>query len=85
MSDVVKVLKTKDKLEIANSNESKHRSEVTDSVRMVDSEMPNQLKVKRKKGQHKMRQLCDSKGVGKGRTSKPEEREEPQVELEGEC
>ena len=113
--DVVKGLKTKDELETTHSDESRNRSEAADLVRMFDSETPNQLKAKRKKGKQKRRQYRDNNEDGKGRISRQadrkgrgarnrtsrgarakrearrnrsddlEEREEPQVELEGEC
>ena len=68
--NVVKAVKTKDELEIANSNESGNRSEAANSVRMFDSGTPNQLKAKRKKGQQKRHQHRDNKGAEKGRTSR---------------
>ena len=107
--------KIEEELETANSDKSEDESNTANSVRMFDSETPNQLKAKRKKGQQKRHQHRDSKEAGKGRTSRqadrkdrvtwnrtcrgararrdarrnrsddPEEREEPQVELEGEC
>ena len=62
--------KTKDELETTSSDESEKRSEEVDSVQMFDSEMPNQLKAKRKKGQQKRHQHRDNKEAGKGRTSR---------------
>ena len=62
--------KIEDELETSNSDKSGDESETADSVRMFDSEMPNQLKAKRKKGQQKRRQHCDRMGAGKGRTSR---------------
>ena len=68
-SDLVKGLKTKDELKIANSNERENQSEKADSVWRFDSEMPNQLKAKPKKGQQKRHQHRDSKEAGKGCTT----------------
>ena len=66
-----------DELETANSDKSGDESKTTDSVRMFDSETPNQLKAKRKKGQQKKRQHRDNKGARKGaRADKPTERVE---------
>ena len=62
--------KIKDELETANSDKSRDESETVDLVQMFDSETSNQLKSKRMKGQQKRRQHRDSKGVGKGRTSR---------------
>ena len=53
-------------METTNSHKSEEESEtVADLVRMFDSETPNQLKAKRKKGQQKRRQHRDSKGARK--------------------
>ena len=70
LSDVVKGLKIEDELETANPNKSRDELETTGSVRMLDSEMLNQLKAKQKEGQQKRRQHRDNKGAGKGRTSR---------------
>ena len=72
--DVVKGLKTEDELEKANSDESGNKSETTDSVRMFDSEMPNERKAKWRKGSRKRRQYRDNKGAKKGRTRKQVDR-----------
>ena len=45
--------KIKDELETPYSDESGNRSEAADSVRMFDSETPNQLKAMRREGQRK--------------------------------
>ena len=68
--DVVKDRKTEDEMEAANSSKSGNESEVTDSIEMFDSDMSNQPRAKRKKGQRKRRQHRDSKGAKKGHTSR---------------
>ena len=67
--DVVKGLKIEYELETTNSDKSRDKLEIVDSVWMFDSETPNQLRAKRKKGQQKRRQHRDNKEAGKGRTS----------------
>ena len=62
----MKGLKIEDELETANSSKSEDKLETADSVRMFDSETPNQLKAKRKEGRHHW----DKKGAGKGLTSR---------------
>ena len=58
----MKGLKIEDELETANSDKSRgNGSETADSVRMFDSETPNQLDAKQKKGQRKRRQQRDNK------------------------
>ena len=69
-SDVVKGLKTEDELETTNSDEGRNDSRTADLVQTFDSEMPNRLKAKQKKGQRKRRQYLDNKGAEKGRTSR---------------
>ena len=66
---MVNVLNAEDELETSNSGESGIESEATDSIEKFDSYMPNQLRVKRRKGQQKGRQHHDSKGAKKGHTS----------------
>ena len=66
---MVNVLNAEDELETSNSGESGIESEAIDSIEKFDSDMPNQLRVKRRKGQQKGRQHHDSKGTKKGHTS----------------
>ena len=60
-SVVVKGLKIEDELETTNLDKSGNESEIDDSVRMFDSETPNHLDAKQKKGQRKRRQQRDNK------------------------
>ena len=60
-----KGLKIEHELETTNSDKSRDGLETNDSVRMFDSEMPNQLKANWKEGQHKRGQHHDNKGAGK--------------------
>ena len=73
-SEVVKGLWIEDELKTTNSNESGNKSETTDSVRMFDSETPNQLKAMQRKGQYKRHQYHNSKGAKKGRMSRQADR-----------
>ena len=57
----MKGLKIKDEFETANSDKSGDELETADSVRMFDSETPNHLDAKQKKGQRKRRQQRDNK------------------------
>ena len=76
--DAVKGEKTGDELETANSDESsdesENRSEVTELVRMFDSDTLNQLRAKRKRRQQEKRQHRDNKGAVKGRGSRQADR-----------
>ena len=47
--DAIKGDKTEDELETANSDESENQSEVAESVRMFDSDTPDQPRAKRRR------------------------------------
>ena len=61
-------------LETANSDESENRSEAVESVRMFDSDMPDQPRAKRRRRQQEKRQHRNSKGAVKGRVSRQSDR-----------
>ena len=68
-SDVVKGLGIEDELETTNSIESEIESE------MFDSDSPNQLRAKRRKGQRSMHLHCNSKRAEKGQRSRQADQE----------
>ena len=72
--EAIKGEKTEDELETANWDESENRSEEDESVRMFDSDTPNQSRAKRKRRQQKKRQHHDSKGAEKGCVSRQADR-----------
>ena len=47
--DAIMVEKTEDELETASSDESENRSEIAESVRMFDSDRPDQPRAKRRR------------------------------------
>ena len=61
--DAIKGEKTENELEIANLDESKNRSEEAESVRMFDSDTPDQPRAKRRRRQQEKRQHRDNKGA----------------------
>ena len=69
-SDVVKGLKTEDKLETANSDKSGSGSETADLVEQFDSDEPNHMSVKRTKRQRKICQHRDNERANQGLMSK---------------
>ena len=72
--DAIKGEKTEDELETANSDENENRSEVAESVRMFDSERPDQPRAKRRRRQEEKRHHRNNKGAVKGRVSKQADR-----------
>ena len=62
-NDAIKGEKTEDELETANSDESENRSEVAESVRMFDSDMPDQPRATRKRRQQEKCQHHNIKGA----------------------
>ena len=72
--DAMEGKETEDELEIANSDESKNRSEEAESVRMFDSDTLNQPRPKRKRRQQEKCQHHDSRRAGKGHVSRQADR-----------
>ena len=68
--DAIEGEKTEDKLETANSDESKNRTEGAESVRMFDSDTLNQPRPKRKRRQQEKRQHRNNRRADKGRVSR---------------
>ena len=66
--------KTKDELETTNSVEREIESDMFDSIGMFDSDTPNQLRAKRRKGQRRTRQHHNNERAVKGRVSRQADR-----------
>ena len=73
----MKGLKIKDEFETANSDKSGDELETADSVRMFDSEAPNQLKANQRKGSRRGTNTTTARELGKpARANKSIERVE---------
>ena len=72
--DAIMGEKTEDKFETANLDERENRSEVAESVRMFDSDTPDQPRAKRRRRQQEKRQHRNSKGDVKGHVSREADR-----------